>query len=221
VGSDIGKAPLFPLPLGALLPGELLPLHVFEPRYRLMMEAVRKGDRLLAVGTLLSGWESCVEGPPRVAPVVGVGRLVRDRLNADGTSDILLRGLVRGEIAEELQSQPYRVVALRLRPDEELHPALAWRVRRHLLEGLARCLPAGRLEADVTATFPPGQLVDRIASALELSPARRAALLAALGPEQRVELLLDGLAARPQREQLAALVPSLGDFSLHLREPHR
>lgn len=217
VSSVIGKAPLFPLPQGALLPGELLPLHIFETRYRLMLEAVRRGDRLIAIGTLLPGWEVAYEDSPPVAPVVGLGRVVRDQLNGDGTSDIVLRGLVRGEITDEARSEPFRRVTLRVRRDEE-HPAVAYRLRRRLLEGLSGCLP-GRLAADVTVAFDPGALADRIAVALELAPAVRVELQAALDPARRIDVLLAALSERKEREKLAAIVPSLGDFSLHLRDP--
>lgn len=218
MSSVIGKAPLFPLPQGALLPGELLPLHVFETRYRLMLEAVRRGDRLIAIGTLLPGWEASYDENPPVARVVGLGRLVRDQLNVDGTSDIVLRGLVRGEITEEVRGEAFRRVTLRVRRDEE-HPAIAYRLRRRLLAGLAECLPPGRLSADVTVPFDPGALVDRIAVALELPPPARVELQSALDPERRIDVLLGLLAERNEREKLALIVPTLGEFSVHLRDP--
>ena len=42
-----------------MLPGELLPLHVFEPRYRSMLEVARKSDRIIAIATLMPGFEGC------------------------------------------------------------------------------------------------------------------------------------------------------------------
>lgn len=213
-----GQAPLFPLPNGALLPGELLPLHIFEPRYRAMMDAVRTADRMLAIGTLLPGWEADYYGSPPVADVVGVGRLVKDRQNPDGTSDIVLHGLVRGEITEELDGQPFRRVVLRLHAGDEDHPAVAFRLRRRLVEGLGACLPDDDLEADVTATYEVGALVDRIASALELTPTQRVGFLQSLQPEQRVDALLEVLGQTKHRDRLRAIVPALGDFSLRLQD---
>ena len=81
----MAQTPLFPLPNGSLLPGELLPLRIFEPRYRAMMEEVRQGARLIAIATLIPGWETDYHGKPPVAAVVGLGRLMKDRLNEDGT----------------------------------------------------------------------------------------------------------------------------------------
>ena len=99
--SILDRAPLFPLPNGVLLPGELLPLHIFEPRYRQMIEDARKGRGVIAIATLLPGWEADPHGSPDIADVVGIGRLVKDRLNDDGTSDIVLHGVSRGRVLQE------------------------------------------------------------------------------------------------------------------------
>jgi Lon protease-like protein len=212
-------APLFPLPHGALLPGELLPLHVFEPRYRAMLDTVRRGERIIAIGTLLPGWEADYHGRPAVASVVGLGRIVKDRQNADGTSDIVLQGLLRGEIAGEIGGRPWRIARVVVRGDDDLHPAETFRLRRHLLTGLAERLRTQRLRYDLTAGFDVGTLADRIASALDLQPDQRVAVLQALSPEQRVGLVLDLLADREHRKRLLEIVPSLQGFSLSLEPP--
>ena len=95
VVSALVKAPLFPLPDGALLPGEFLSLHVFEPRYRAMLEDARKGSPVIAIATLLPGWEADYAGTPAVADIVGLGRMVKDRPQPDGTSDIVEQALQR------------------------------------------------------------------------------------------------------------------------------
>ena len=212
----LGKAPIFPLPHGALLPGELLPLHVFEPRYRVMLEAVRTGDKTLAVATLAPGWETDYQGTPPLEPIVGVGRLVRDRKNPDGTSDIVLQGLVRARIARELPGRVYREGLLELCPGEEEHPAVTFRRRRKLLEGLARRLGGRELGCDVTAEVDSSRLADRIAAGLELDPAERVLVLQTLDADGRVELLLELLGEERHGERLAEIIPDLGDFSLSL-----
>jgi uncharacterized protein len=211
--------PLFPLPNGALLPGELLPLHVFEPRYRAMLEVVRKGDRLIAVGTLMPGWETDYHGSPAVAEIVGLGRIVKDRLNSDGTSDIVLHGLLRGEVVEELPARPFRRVRLMLRGDGHWHAAEVFRLRRELLTGIAERLRTRQLSFDLTAGFDVGALADRIASALDLTAEQRVEMLQAMDLEQRVERLLALLRDKGHRQQLLEIIPSLHAFSLALGSP--
>lgn len=212
----LGKAPLFPLPEGALLPGELLPLHVFEPRYRLMMTAVRRGDGMLAIATLAPGWEADYHGRPPLEPIVGVGRVVKDRENPDGTSDIVLQGLMRGRISRELSGCAYREAVVQLCQAPEEHPAVAFRRRRELLQGLARRVDSGELRYDVTAEIDTGLLADRIASALELTPPDRVRMLQAVEPDDRVEFLLSLLDDADHGARLLSIIPALSDFSLSL-----
>jgi len=211
--------PLFPLPNGALLPGELLPLHVFEPRYRVMLEDMRKGERLIGIATLLPGWETDYHGSPALADVVGLGRVVKDRLNPDGTSDIVLHGLLRAEIVEELPGKPYRRAQLLLRGDGHWHAAETYRLRRELLTGIAERLRNRQLSFDLTAGFDVGALADRIASALDLSAEQRVDMLQAHDLERRVTLLLSLLREKAHRQQLLEIIPSLHAFSLALGSP--
>jgi Lon protease-like protein len=146
-----------------------------------------------------------------------VGRLVKDRPNSDGTSDIVLHGIVRGEITSELPGQPFRQALVRLHPEAEEHPAVSFRLRRRLLAGLGERL-GPRVVCDVTSGFEPGALVDRVAVALELEPEQRVALMQAIPPERRIELLLGLLASRQHRQKLLALIPTLGAFSLFLQD---
>lgn len=212
---SLAMAPIFPLPDGALLPGEYLPLHVFETRYREMMEAVRASDRLLAIATLLPGWEPDYYGRPGVAEVVGVGRLVRDRLNRDGTSDIVLKGLARGLLLEELSGRTYRRARIRLVTHDDLLAYERFRHARRLLTGLGARLRRP-LRWDLTQPIDPSALVDRIATLLELPAALRVAVLQSVELEDRITLLLEILSERPNRQRLLELVPSLHEFTLSL-----
>ena len=83
------RIPLFPLPDVVLLPGTLLPLHIFEPRYRAMVADALAGDRTIGMAMIRPGRES--SGPtPKIHPVGGAGRIVEaeelsdDRLPGDG-----------------------------------------------------------------------------------------------------------------------------------------
>lgn len=110
--------PLFPLE-AVLFPGALLPLHVFEPRYRQMTADAINRDGTIAVALLRPGYESeyhSCHAP--IYPVVGIGRIVAARQFSDGTYNIVLRGLRRGRILSESTDRPYRVARIDSMPDE-------------------------------------------------------------------------------------------------------
>jgi len=91
--------PIFPLPGAVLLPHALVPLHIFEPRYRKMIRDCEAGSRVLALANIASS-EAAAERPPKVLPAIGVGVLARTEPLADGRFNIVLRGVSRARIAE-------------------------------------------------------------------------------------------------------------------------
>src|SRR3954470_16208806 len=101
--------PLFPLPNVVLFPNVFLPLHVFEPRYRQMTADALAGDRLIGMVLLRPGWEPQYEGNPPVHPVACLGRIVADQRLDDGRYNLLLKGVSRARIVEEIPtSKIYR-----------------------------------------------------------------------------------------------------------------
>ena len=103
--------PIFPLPNAVLLPGELLPLHVFEPRYRALVAACLADDGLLGIATLKPGYEQGYEGKPAVWPELGMGRIAQHRALPDGRSNILVAFVAAGRIEAELSTpEPFRRV---------------------------------------------------------------------------------------------------------------
>ncbi len=99
------------LPGVAFFPQALMPLHIFEPRYRAMLRDVLDGHRQFAVaGMDLDKAAVAFEPPCRVA-TIGVIRACQDR--EDGTSNLLLQGLCRVEVSDIIEEQPYRRVRIR------------------------------------------------------------------------------------------------------------
>src|SRR6188508_2050971 len=95
------EIPIFPLPNVVLFPSALLPLHIFEPRYRAMVTDVLDGERLIGMVMLRPGWEPRYEQTPDVYPVGCAGFITHaDRL-PDGRYNIMLRGLEKFRIASE------------------------------------------------------------------------------------------------------------------------
>jgi len=113
----VDALPLFPLPEVVFLPHTLLPLHVFEPRYRQLVLDVMAGDGILGV----PAWAGPAgeTGLPPLLPICGVGRIVRHQSLPDGRSNIVLLGLGRVRLDEELPpDRPYRRWRSTLLPDE-------------------------------------------------------------------------------------------------------
>lgn len=97
--------PLFPLPDVVLFPGVVLPLHVFEPRYRAMLRDVMRTHGALAVAQIVPG----ADGPsPPIARVAGAGLVLEQEMLADGRSNIVLQGVARVALEELPEDGPYR-----------------------------------------------------------------------------------------------------------------
>ena len=101
---SLDAVPVFPLPGITLFPHTHLPLHVFEPRYRALMEdtlAKPEPQHVFAMGTLLEN--PCAEslGEPPVHCVAGVGRIVEYSRIPDGRFMLVLQGIGRARLARE------------------------------------------------------------------------------------------------------------------------
>jgi len=150
--SDSALVPLFPLPRCVLFPGVVLPLHVFEPRYRAMMHDVlneTSGRRYIALALLKQNAEEFYS--TKVAPIyntVCLGRILESQQRPDGTYNLLLLGTLRASILAEDLSRPYRraqLVVVRTRDDivaDDNQDIIAM-IRSHLIQ-LESQWPASR-----------------------------------------------------------------------------
>ncbi len=187
--------PIFPLPDLTFFPRTMLPLHIFEARYRAMVTDCLARDKRLAVVGLKPGYEATYDGKPPVYEVTGVGRIVQWERLATGRYNLLLRGERRVRIDRELPADTlYRMVAAT--PLEETGAegpavqALAGRVKARCRQILAAVGRSGaELQQTLEALSDPGELGDQVASALVPTPATRQALLEELHVERRLERL--------------------------------
>jgi len=106
--------PLFPLPNCVLFPGVGLPLHVFEARYRRMVQDILlkpEPDRWLALGLLKENYQHLYETPRApIHPVACVARLVQAHRFSDGRYNILVVGAARANVLGENRRCAYRRV---------------------------------------------------------------------------------------------------------------
>jgi uncharacterized protein len=161
--------PIFPLPDVTLFPRTLLPLHIFEARYRAMIADALARDRRICMVRLRPGYEASYAGKPDVYPVGGVGEIVSCERLANGRFDLALRGEARVRLLQERPSDTlYRIVVVEhiedVAPAVDVAPVID-RIRascRALLGVLGR--PLDFLDAAFAENQPPGTIADRIAS---------------------------------------------------------
>ena len=91
------------LPSATLFPQALLPLYIFEPRYRKMLADNLRGDRMFCVAMQKPNYTR--ESP---ATIAGLGLIRVAVNNADGTSHLILQGITRVELLEATSYKPYR-----------------------------------------------------------------------------------------------------------------
>ncbi len=96
--------PIMTLPSATLFPQALLPLYIFEPRYRRMLADALETDRMFSVAMQKPGRSR--ETP---CPIAGLGLIRVSVGHNDGTSHLILQGLTRVKLRETVQYKPYRV----------------------------------------------------------------------------------------------------------------
>jgi ATP-dependent Lon protease len=102
------EAPVMTLPNATLFPQALLPLYIFEPRYRQMLADALHSNRMFAVAMQKPG--NTRETP---APVAGLGLIRVSVGHRDGTSHLILQGVARVGLEETVRYRPYRVQRIR------------------------------------------------------------------------------------------------------------
>lgn len=192
--------PIFPLPDVTFFPHTFMPLHVFEARYRAMVTDVLARDRRLCVVRLLPGYERDYEGKPSVAAVAGAGEIVRCERLPTGRFNILVRGLWRVRIEQELPTDTlYRVVRARRLAEAPATDEIAATVTRirtacgRLLKALER--PADVLDGALGADQPAAAIADRVAAAFLPDVGLRQELLEMLDVRRRAERVAAALDA--------------------------
>ena len=196
----LARLPLFPLPGVVFFPQTALPLHIFEPRYRVMTQYCSDRAWPMAV-TLMQGTPGEPSGKtPPYASVAGVGHLVMRELHDDGRSHIVLQGVARVEILAELDvGTPYRVVRARLRANDwpADRTSLQGRVQeiRTVLSQLVMRDPkvAAMVSGQLLALKNPAILADTLCATFLNDPEARQAQLACRSVSDRLDGVFDRL----------------------------
>lgn len=193
-----GVTRLFPLPNLVLYPHVMQPLHVFEERYREMVEDALAGDKLIAMAVLEPGWEDDYDSRPPVSPYACLGKIVAHHRLPDGRYNLLLLGVQRVRIDHELDPlRSFRKASVELLEDcyDFDTAAERCRVQESLLSAFRKHLPCAcqlpeQLEEMLSGHLPLGLLTDLAAYALPLETEVKQQLLAECRVSARAEILL-------------------------------
>ena len=206
--------PLFPLPDIVLFPGQVLPLHIFEARYRQMMRDILDTSGELVIGTVLGDDKARLRGVAPVQRVAGLGRLEQYRALPDGRFLVIILGLKRvvvtplpvPELEEKLHLEGiagleerapleggilYSTCQIEPVPLEEeviVDPIARARYEGELRHALEECW---KEDDPPPEGMPLFQLADLLQMHLELSPEQRYEIFSTCPLEERIRNVLD------------------------------
>lgn len=185
-------------PLGTvLLPGAVLPLHVFEPRYRQMVVdclADDSGEPEFGVALIARGWE--VGGGDERHDVGTVARMIRVEALEGGRYAVVAVGTRRIRVNAWLPDDPYPIADVDDWPDEDGNPHQLRKRVEELGDRLDGVLALADRLGESRATFDPGTISGdpalasfQLAAVAPVGPADTYRLLCAPTPAARLELL--------------------------------
>lgn len=184
--------PVFPLPNVVLFPRVVLPLHIFEPRYREMVrDAAGKRPPLIGMALLRGNWQEQYEGTPEIFAIGCVGEMMRVVPLPDGRFNIVLQGIREYRIKEEILTKSYRQAVVEWQPpSREPLPTEQRKELDHLLEAY---LPNNQTLQKFLAerTVEDEFFVNFFAFHLDLLPIEKQSLLEAQTTPERATRLRD------------------------------
>jgi len=175
--------PIFPLPNVVFFPKTLLPLHIFEKRYRVMTRDALESERKIVMCLLRQGWESRKQENPAVHEIACLGEIENYEELEDGKYNLVLAGTHRVKLVTEIRHSPYRLAKVEILPEAHCDErALAVVRRRNYLTGLfarfTELSTGGKYRAqELLPQLSFEGIVNMIASVLNLDSEDKQALL--------------------------------------------
>ncbi|HNQ89416.1 MAG TPA: LON peptidase substrate-binding domain-containing protein [Verrucomicrobiota bacterium] len=195
------EVPVMTLPGAILFPQAMLPLHIFEPRYRRMLRDSLLTHRMFAVAMQRPG---CTRESP--SAVAGLGLIRAAVTNRDGTSNLVLQGLARVRLIRVVRYRPYRVHRIQPLPQsvgvslvsQALTVQLLELVHERLSLGWTYPFPANELESPCCT--PPGEATEE-APAIKAFRSVLSQLTSAEAPEPLADLVSATMISSPEARQ--------------------
>ena len=189
----IQRIAIFPLPGAVLFPGLHLPLHIFEPRYRAMVQDVLVRDRRIGMiqPRVLPGEED--REPPALYEVGCVGKIIDVEALDDGRFNLVLEGVARFRVRRELDvTTPFRQVEAEIEQEIEDDAVLA-SIERASLEREAKRFAERQgyvVDWNTVGQLDDATLVNGIAQVAPFDAAAKQALLETRSINERAELVV-------------------------------
>ncbi len=192
-----GTVRLFPLPNVVLFPQVVQPLHIFEPRYRQMVEDALEDNRLIALCLLNPFGKIEFKGKPVIYPYICIGKIFQEEILPDGRFNLLLHGVTRAKIITEIENDKlYRTAKVLLIEDiVSISEMNASKLRSKLCKNMAKWFtyqPSAKDQLDrlVNSDLSLGNLCDVFSFALPLTVELKIHLLELLNVEERANFLI-------------------------------
>ena len=197
------RLPVFPLPSAVLFPNTVLPLHVFEPRYRELTRYCLEHAWPMAIPGIVESVNEAVENP-ELLEIAGAGRIIHHQEMPDGRFLILLQGVGRVRIvSEHTTDTAYRVVKAELVPNQlgntDQLDADVRTIRDCLTLLRARVPNLVDALSTQASDLAPAALADTLGGILFKSPTQRQSLLEESDVAKRVRVVRDRVAALAAR----------------------
>jgi len=189
------EIPLFPLSNVVLFPGVQAPLHIFEPRYRQMMEAALGGERSIGMVVVHPQHQLDMGGEPPIFDVGCAGFIARHERLADGRYHLVLEGTQRFRVVRERVPEGerlFRIGEVEMLPEADPGPGAIAALREsviEMIEPLLDATPEATVPLDRLRDLDDPTFVNALCAALGLPCEEKQALLEAAGPEERLEKL--------------------------------
>jgi len=210
---NFGKPlPLFPLPNCVLLPHSTIPLHIFELRYRQLVGDALDSRGMVAMALIdpedRDEHVADVGIQPRVMPFVCVGYIARHHRLPDGRYNLLMQGLCRARLIEEIPHEPYRAAMLEpieSRESMEIDLSDHREQLRSLLEHpkLQELTAIAGIQRWYNDDLPTPVLVDLCITAITDDVGERYMMLTESSPETRADWLIENLQRTVHTLQIA------------------
>jgi Lon protease-like protein len=189
--------PVMPLPGALLFPHSLLPLYIFEPRYRQMLEHALNHHRIFSVALVKpdrAEWASTAD----FFHVAGVGLIRACVGRGDGTSNLILQGLERVRFTSFAQDSPFPIASIERLESESQSSVETEALAAKVLELYTKVKGNGRQLPDKVDRYlsdlgDPEMLADLVASTFINDALRRQRVLEELSINQRLRLVIQFL----------------------------